>query len=327
MAIGTKISFQDIDSIKIGGRSVSEIWQYRSFYSTRAWKRPLDVQGIRFTSIGGNTISLIHSYSGSGTDYIPSLQYSPSGTKNSWYTWSWRNGESIVLRPGESIFIKGNNPSGFNNSSSQTTFAIAGEGYVFCYGNVTELLGAGWTADLPSNYCFYKLFGNCRHLRQAPNLPSKNLTAGCYESMFMNSGLFITPDLPSTNLATGCYQTMFSGCEDLGFTIQKLPAMDLKNYCYSGMFKGCTSLREAPILPATDISSGRCYELMFLGCSKLTYVQCLAERKGILNYPTDSWLDGVATLGLFEASSAAGWWERNRDGSGVPEKWTIRYVN
>ena len=61
---------------------------------------------------------------------------------------------------------------------------------------------------------------------------------------------------------------MFEDCENLR-QAPELPATQLTEYCYFYMFSGCKSLKEAPQLPATTLAQS-CYEDMFSGCIQLT---------------------------------------------------------
>lgn len=57
-------------------------------------------------------------------------------------------------------------------------------------------------------------------------LPSKELGAGCYESMFANCPrLTQAPELPATTLAPSCYRAMFNGCSNLNYI--KMLATDI----------------------------------------------------------------------------------------------------
>ncbi len=53
-------------------------------------------------------------------------------------------------------------------------------------------------------------------MTQAPALPVKTLSKGCYHQMFLNcTSLENAPDLPAEILAAGCYGSMFQGCTSL----------------------------------------------------------------------------------------------------------------
>lgn len=161
------------------------------------------------------------------------------------------------------------------------------------------------------NYCFRYFFKDCTSLIQAPELPSTELTVGCYQSMFENcasltqvpaelpatffggveisgesvyaqmfkgcTSLTQAPKLPSTELSFSCYSEMFSGCTSL-IQAPELPATTLVNGCYYSMFSGCTSLVQAPKLPVTKLAD-HCYLSMFNGCASLTQAPDLPATK------------------------------------------------
>lgn len=76
--------------------------------------------------------------------------------------------------------------------------------------------------------------------------------------------------LPATKLSKHCYRYMFYNCTSLK-NAPKLPAKDLSEYtaCYFGMFSYCEKLTTAPELPATKLSFS-CYDNMFQSCYALT---------------------------------------------------------
>lgn len=72
-------------------------------------------------------------------------------------------------------------------------------------------------------------------------LPSKELGARCYESMFANCPrLTQAPELPATTLAPSCYQFMFKGCSNLNYI--KMLATDISaNNCLNYWVYGVSS--------------------------------------------------------------------------------------
>ena len=197
----------------------------------------------------------------------PNCEYSFNGTD--WITMPTADADKVAIPAGESIFVRGNNPSGFSvRSSKYSGFVMTGS--ISASGSVMSLIDrTGETTTIPSNFCFYSMFYNCTALTVAPELPATTLTPYCYDSMFSGCGSLTTaPELPATTLAPHCYNQMFSGCNSLT-TASELPATTLTQNCYSNMFAGCSSLTTAPELPATTLATS-CYNSMFFNCSSLT---------------------------------------------------------
>ena len=227
----------------------------------------------------------------------PNLQYSIDCTK--WTTYS----TTININQGQTLYLKGNNPTGWSHSSSIYSYlSITGD--VSLSGNIMALFDNGATLGeigditaIPFDYCFYDLFRGstgissvdedflpaanlkiscydgmfyqCTSLTNAPKLPSMNLTENCYRYMFHScTSLATAPKLPATRLANSCYCQMFQDCSSL-ITAPELPATTLKDYCYYYMFGACKSLTTAPVLPAKSLTEG-CYNNMFCECTSLT---------------------------------------------------------
>ena len=78
---------------------------------------------------------------------------------------------------------------------------------------------------------------------------------------------------------------MFSECTSLK-EAPELPAENLSAACYSAMFSVCTSLVTAPALPATTLAEG-CYGNMFDACTSLVNAPVLPAShlpEGCYNY-------------------------------------------
>ena len=152
-----------------------------------------------------------------------------------------------------------------------------------------------------SAYCFAYMYSGCVNLIQASELTETVLGIGCYSFMFEGCNRLINvPNISSVVMVDDCYKGMFKNCSSLT-TAPDLPATTLASNCYNSMFKGCTSLQVAPKLPATTLVTG-CYSSMFEGCTKLSYVDVEFtnwNRDDLGDVSTDSWLDGVATSGIF----------------------------
>ena len=201
-----------------------------------------NINAIKFISKGTSTISLAKV--SNPTDYNISLEYSYNG-----FDWSAWDLSALTINQGDTLYIRGNNPSGFNSYNKNTKtykyhkFII--EGKVSCSGNIMSLIDYKNLPDvIPCSYCFYGLFENCNALTTAPELPATKLTDKCYVFMFSGcTSLTTAPELPATELAESCYESMFSNCYSLT-SAPELPATKLADYCYSWMFNGCTFLKD-----------------------------------------------------------------------------------
>ena len=226
-----------------------------------------NINAIKFISEGTSTISLAKVSNPTGSSV--SLEYSYNGVD--WDRWDF---SSLTVNSGDTLYIRGNNPSGFNSYNKNTKtykyhkFIIEGD-KVSCSGNIMSLIDYKNLPDaIPCSYCFYSLFENCTSLTTAPELPATELADKCYVFMFSGcTSLTTAPELPATKLAESCYESMFSNCYSLT-TAPELPAMTLADNCYYLMFSGCTSLTTAPELPATKLAD-YCYSWMFNGCTFL----------------------------------------------------------
>lgn len=144
---------------------------------------------------------------------------------------------------------------------------------VACTGDIRTLLNCeNYRTVDTQNARFCCLFGGCRVLTSAP-------------------------ELPATTLADYCYNGMFVGCTSLT-SAPKLPAETLADDCYCAMFAGYTSLTSAPELPATTLAEN-CYYSMFNGCTKLSTVTMLAPSNQITSWENcvAYWLEKAGTDG------------------------------
>lgn len=179
-----------------------------------------------------------------------------------------------------SLRLRGkNNKTGtFLSSTSATISFTETDVPVSCKGDIRTLID--WenyaTADT-ENAKFSNLFEGCSALTSAPDLPSKNLSKGCYFKMFKGcTSLEIAPALPATVLANTCYESMFYGCTGLT-TAPALPATALAESCYKSMFRGCTILDNASDLPAEKVPDNA-YNEMFYECTSLKAMPTISAK-------------------------------------------------
>lgn len=198
--------------------------------------------------------------------------------------------------------------------------------YMFCFPeSENEYLVSAENLVLPSTnlsaYCYNSMFYGCTNLVKGPAvLPATTLAERCYYGMFIDcTSLTNTPELPATTLAHACYDSMFHGCT--GLTVApELPATTLASNCYQNMFYGCTSLTAAPALPATVLMD-YCYNCMFYGCTSLNHIECHATNISA-SHCTISWTNGVAASGTFVKNSSMNDWTSGP--SGIPNDWTVQ---
>lgn len=160
--------------------------------------------------------------------YIPNIKYKRNNDGN-WST--LYEGRSIKMKKGDTIYLKGDNCSGFSFSNDVFTRFVCNNGKFKCCGNIMSLLyGDDFEnkVTIPNDYCFYSLFQLCYGLIDASNLI-----------------------LPATTLADNCYEYMFLGCKNLT-TAPELPDTILDDICNYNMFFKCKSLTNAP--KNTDIT-------------------------------------------------------------------------
>ncbi len=264
-----------------------------------------------------STLTLIN-YGGNN----PNLQYS-FDRGQTWQTYI--NPITIPKSPAgtssSSLFLKGNNPSGWSKSKSvYSTLKIDGSFEIM--GNVMALTnnGIGSNNKIPCDYCFYKLFESCRGGDLGPDLPATELAEGCYESMFSDCS---RPNFPvgykllAKLLYKNCYKNMFEN--SLGSNLPLLPATELAEGCYMGMFYNCQI--STIDLPATTKLAKDCYYAMFYGCKLLREIKLYYEG----NYNStffSGWVTGVASSGRFyyNGESSAQDFHFSKEWSKIPIK-------
>ena len=216
---------------------------------------------LNFTARNGNAEMVLYGSTNKNTSY--------SFDKLNWATWD--NYQRITLNNNQTIWVKGNNPNGYNTFTDYKQF-LTNSGYVEANGSIQSLLyddDFENNLTIPNTYCFYALFAGCTGLTTPPQLPATTLTQNCYSELFKGCTNLITPPtLPATTLASYCYSSMFVNCASL-IQAPQLPATTLASGCYGSMFQGCTSLTTPPQLLATSLTPS-CYGAMFVSCTSLT---------------------------------------------------------
>ena len=324
--------------------------------NTTNYQTPFEEQYFTIESLeDGNTITLTIP-AVITTDYMTSVSYSTdNGT-----TWNITDIDGTaktitvsLANSGDKVLFKGlgRTLTYGNSHDNEQSYFSASKQYIV-YGNIASMLYGDDFEDktqFPNNsartyqglfrfsttlvsaqhlvmpfsavagHCFRDMFQGCTALTQAPALPATTLNSDCYMNMFNScTALTQAPELPATTLASECYNQMFRGCSSLTHA-PELPAQTLAYMCYYLMFHSCSSLAQAPNLPAATLVN-KCYQSMFYGCSSLSEVTCLATDISATDC-TASWMNGVASTGIFHKASGMNDWPTGV--SGIPSGWTV----
>lgn len=181
-----------------------------------------------------------------------------------------------------------------------------------------------------SQYCYQKMFYNCKNLVECPELPATDLKDYCYSYMFSGcTRLTKTGQTSWTNTSNRCCEYMFFGCTGLTSISELIFSnnVNLTSECYWGMFQDCTNISSVTILKKVlPDSSDSCFGRLFAGCSKLSEIVYYCDKLGEdpnteINH-TYQWVEGVSPTG--------DWYNANqqnfaRTGSSeIPEGWLIK---
>lgn len=103
---------------------------------------------------------------------------------------------------------------------------------VACTGDIRTLLNCeNYRTVDTQNARFCCLFGGCRVLTSAPELPATTLADYCYNGMFVGcTSLTSAPELPATTLAENCYYSMFNGCTKLSTVTMLAPSNQITSW-------------------------------------------------------------------------------------------------
>lgn len=122
-----------------------------------------------------------------------------------------------------------------------------------------------------SNYCYWKMFANCKYLEKSPKLPSTTLSQYCYYELFKNcTSLVEAPELPALKVPSYAYRSMFMSCDSIKIT-PKISAKVIGTGGCRTMFYSCDSLTTVMELPLSEISNDGCHQ-MFEYCINLQQV-------------------------------------------------------
>lgn len=144
-----------------------------------------------------------------GNPSVAGLMYSVNGEEFKPYS----VGQNIHLNTGSHVRFYNFYGSLSTSRSDYFHFLINGE--VAASGNILSLLDhIGPEETLPA-YCFYRLFADQSDLRTAPELPSLEMSVGCYAYMFSGTGIYSSPHLPAKHVGGSCYEGMFKNASFL----------------------------------------------------------------------------------------------------------------
>lgn len=219
---------------------------------------------ITFKSIDSFNLNVLKNY------WNGELEYSTNGS--TWYPLSKQTVSADKISSEYYVFLRGKGNTSFfqegNSGLNYSQFILGGSSKaVECSGNIMTLLDyTDPNNAVMDDYCFYKLFSNCRYLVKAPDLPSQTLSPYCYANMFEECRqLKVAPKLPAKTLKEFCYFHMFENCTNLE-TVPSFEATTVANNCCERMFSGCVKLVSIPeVLPATTLAAA-CYASMFEYC-------------------------------------------------------------
>lgn len=184
--------------------------------------------------------------------------------------------KSYILYPlneGQTISFRADDVNPDSNDNYVLRFSYSSTGLYKVSGNLLSLVN-GNSTNL-KDYQFYSLFNGFPVVDASELLlPSENISAYCFQSMFYScTNLEAAPELPANKLAYSCYRSMFAGCTSLK-TAPALPANYVASSAYYQMFWDCSALANAPVISATSIGEKGCYN-MFLSCKSLTQAPAL----------------------------------------------------
>ena len=239
------------------------------------WCANASFGGLKFTAAADNSFVKMNV----GGTWTPDMKYSLDGIN--WTSWDYTQ---ISIPNGHWIYMKGNNPDGFNQSDTNYRYFSMG-GRIKASGSIMSLIddGDGTLLTIPqTNYCFSNLFSGCGALLTVPELPATKLFTRCYNYMFRNCTRLTTIPydlLPAyetnaNSAHTGAYYAMFMGCTALTNSCNINFTVSNSSIQYANMFRDCTSLKNIGTIAITSFTGGgkNDMEAMFRGCTSLTTI-------------------------------------------------------
>lgn len=180
-----------------------------------------------------------------------------------------------------------------------------------------------------SQYCYQKMFYNCKNLVECPELSATDLKDYCYSYMFSGcTKITKTGQTSWTNTANRCCEYMFFGCTGLTSISDTIFSnnVNLTSECYWGMFQDCTNISSVTIhKKVLPDSADSCFARLFSGCLKLSKIVYYCDKLGEdpnteINH-TYEWVQNVSSTGV--------WYNANQQNftrmsdSEIPNGWKI----
>lgn len=229
-----------------------------------------------------------------------SLEYSTN--KINWTEWDFAE---ITLDSGATLFFRGNNPNGFNDSpASGQRYAFQTQSGSFNIGgDIRSLIDKTMMITTPPSWCFMSFFRNGNKI---VNVDPKLL-----------SGF--------SNISNGCFSHLFMDCSLLE-NAPELPWTIVFGEVFNSIFRNCVRLTTAPDLPAKRLEY-KSYSRMFYGCSNLNYIKLGANERYQQQHTRglQDWVNGVSANGIFIRDYNAT--ELPIGNSGIPSGWTVLVDN
>lgn len=241
--------------------------------------KEIDLKKTLIVSAGAERSSVAYNYIGAGV--VPQMKYSYNGV-------DWMKlwpGVPAKIYANSSVYIKGDNIEGL------TVDGVADVSHThFTFGTLNDTETGTWYGNVNLSGSVMGLMDDGRNeLKQMGYKVEKDPVTEeetvveddyCLAQLFSGGNKVINiiekdsqgnaiPFLPCTNLSAGCYDSMFSSCTELK-NAPALPATDLTDCdsCYGSMFYNCQKIGAVPALNATSLAD-KCYQAMFYDCHSL----------------------------------------------------------
>ena len=178
-------------------------------------------------------------------------EYCINGNDKSWVQLP-KGTETTAIKSGEKVSFRATqNPgtsSGLGTFSTSGSFNLEGDAASMVYSDIKflhfyALFQSSKVVDasklvLPlvvAMQQYNSCFRECLSLIAAPELPSQDLTSGCYQFMFYKcESLKIAPTLPALTLQRDCYDSMLRECRQLGYV--KAMFLEHQEYGYTNFW-------------------------------------------------------------------------------------------
>ena len=183
-----------------------------------------------------------------------------------------------------------------------------------------SLSGAEFVPEYGMQFMFY----DCDSLLSAPALPALTVSNyGCDEMFNYCGEIRQAGQLSARAVGMSSFRLAYANCPKLSAPPPSLEVTGTlnKNYCFYRMFRSCTSLLSTPDMKFTSTYNIGSAGDMFNNCRSLSCVRTALTSWGTR---TGSWLDHVASDGIFICPSTLGTQDTIRRGpSYCPSNWRV----